>query len=103
VFPALNGEPVLQLSENEVEPLVQYLKESVYRPSRLNTEAGQVDGGKGEIAPSFCHFTRRIINITYDAGSAAHVRDFRIRIIFAVIREIERRVKKAEIGKQTLR
>ena len=102
LFAALDLEPVQQLLDAQVNALIQDLVESLDIFLGLNADAGQVDGGKTQVAPAAGHLAVPVVDVAHHTGAASHVGHLGVVIAGLVILQVERGVQKAEVGEQPL-
>jgi hypothetical protein len=101
LFTALDLKALQQLVDDQINFLVEFLKENVQPSIRLEGDAGQIDGGKGQISAAVGYLAAGIIDVADDTGPAAHVCDLRLRCALVIL-GVEGGVQKGKVGEKAL-
>ena len=99
---ALELKALHELVDAQVDHPVQALEEEVDVPLGLDAQPGQIDGGKGEVAPPVADLAVGVHHVPDHAGAAAHVGDLRLRVALFIILQVKGRVHKREVGEEPL-
>ena len=99
---ALELEALQQLLDAQVDGVVQALEEEVQVTLGLDAQAGQVQGGEGQVAAAVADLTGGIVHVADDTGAAAHVGDLGLRTTFLVVLQVEGGILEGEVGEQPL-
>ena len=84
-FAALDLEAIQQLIDDQRHHPVQLLEEQIHIAVGFDGQAGQVDGGEAQVAAAVGDLPGGIVDVADDAGAAAHVGDFGLRMAFLVV------------------
>ena len=101
VLAGLDLEALVQLAGHQLQLGIEQVEEQVDVALGADGQAGQVDGGEGQVAAAGRDLAVGIVHVAHDAGAAAHVGDLGLRGALVVLR-VERRVQEAEVREQAL-
>ena len=101
-FGCLNLKAVQQLVGNQVEQFVQFFIEALLVVVRLDGNARQVDGSKGQVSSAVADFSGWVVDVAHHAGAAAHGGYLGLRASRFIILKIERCIQKDVVREQSL-
>ena len=100
LFLPLDAEAVEQLLDDQINLLVEQLKEEVQILIGKQSQTRQVDGSVGQVAATGGDFAGGVIDVGSDAGAAAHIGDLGFRVTAAVVLQVIGCIQKGKVGEQ---